>query len=218
MDNYEMMYITDPANEESVEDVKKRIEGIITGREGQVVSYEKIGKKRLAYPIQKRQYGIYFQVNFKGDGRIVQALDYFLRLNPLPIRHLILKLTDKQIQLKDLTEKIQREEAERMRRGGRPLDFKDLNKDADAESTAEIVSSESGAAVEDESEKIAATPKEEEVESEDVELSSEKLEEDVEVEAETSVPDTSSEPESLESGDEKLKTSEVEESNEKTVE
>ncbi|MCF7811293.1 30S ribosomal protein S6 [bacterium] len=121
MNNYEMMYICDPSNEEGIEDIKKRIEGIITGREGQVISYEKLGKKRLAYPIQKRLYGLYYLVLFQGDGRIVQALDYFLRLNPITIRHLILIMSEKQIRLRDLTEKIQGEEAERMRRGGRPL-------------------------------------------------------------------------------------------------
>jgi len=121
MKHYELLYITDPSNDDGIEDVKRRIEGIITGREGSVISFEKVGKKRLAYPIQKRQYGIYFLVNLTGDGRIVQALDYFLRLNSLVLRHLILTLSDKQMQLKDLTIKIQKEEAERMRSGGRPL-------------------------------------------------------------------------------------------------
>lgn len=118
---YELLFITDPSNEETIEDVKKRIEGVITGREGTVTSFEKLGKKRLAYPIQKRQSGVYFLVYFHGDGRIVQALDYFMRLNSLILRHIILILTDKQLRLKELTEKIQKEEAERMRRGGRPI-------------------------------------------------------------------------------------------------
>ncbi len=118
---YELLFITDPSNEEVIEDVKKRIEGVITGREGTVTSFEKLGKKRLAYPIQKRQYGVYFLVYFHGNGRIVQALDYLMRLNSLVLRHIILILTDKQLRLKELTEKIQKEEAERMRRGGRPI-------------------------------------------------------------------------------------------------
>jgi len=122
MNNYEMMYICDASNEDGIDDIKKRIEGIITGHEGQVVSYEKLGKKRLAYPIEKRLYGIYFLVLFQGDGRIIHALDYFLRLNTHTIRHLILNMSEKQLRLRDLTEKIQREEADRMRRGGRPMD------------------------------------------------------------------------------------------------
>ncbi|MDP8239747.1 MAG: 30S ribosomal protein S6 [Candidatus Hatepunaea meridiana] len=121
MIKYELLYVSDPSNDDGIEDAKKKIEGIITGRAGSVISYDKLGKKRLAYPIQKRQYGFYFLVNFKGDGKIVQALDYFLRLNTVVIRHLIIQLTEKQLDLKKLTVKIQKEEAERMRRGGRPI-------------------------------------------------------------------------------------------------
>jgi len=138
MNHYELLYLTDPSNEDGVEDVKKRIEGIITGREGSVVTYEKLGKKRLAYPIQKRQYGVYYLVNLQGDGRIVQALDYFLRLNSLVLRHIILNLSEKQLKLKELTEKIQKEEDERMRRGGRPHEQLDIaEKKESAETSAE---------------------------------------------------------------------------------
>lgn len=121
MKRYEVMYIVDSSNEDEIDDVKKKIEGIVTGREGTIISFDKMGKKRLAYQIAKRQYGIYFLLNLTGDGRIVQALDYFFRLSPVVIRHIILVFTDKAIQLKLETERIQLEEAERMRQGGKPL-------------------------------------------------------------------------------------------------
>lgn len=138
---YELLYITDPSNEETIEDVKKKIEGVITGREGTVKSFEKLGKKRLAYPIQKRQYGVYFLVYFHGNGRIVQALDYFMRLNNLILRHIILILTDKQLRLKEMTEKIQKEETERMRRGGRPIVHVNGEKEKDRKIEPEETSS-----------------------------------------------------------------------------
>jgi len=149
MNNYEMMYICDPSNEDGIEDIKKRIEGIITGHEGQVVSYEKLGKKRLAYPIQKRLYGMYFLVLFQGDGRIIHALDYFLRLNAITIRHLILNMSEKQLRLRDLTEKIKREEDERMRRGGRPME-------TSTDSKPDSVTPEKAAVVENESEQTSS--------------------------------------------------------------
>lgn len=121
MKRYEVMYIADPANEEGIDEVKKKIEGIITGREGTIVSYEKLGKKRLAYTIAKRQYGVYFLIDFKGGPKIVNALDYFLRMNPVVIRSIVLAFSDKDLRLKEETERIQLEEAERMRQGGRPL-------------------------------------------------------------------------------------------------
>ena len=139
MQRYEQMYICDPSSDEGIEDVKKRIEGIITGREGSVVSFEKLGKKRLAYPIQKRQFGVYQLVNFDGDGRIVQALEYFMRLNPIVIRYLIIRFSEKQLSLRDLTTKIQAEEAERMRRGGRPISSPENESKIVAESAKEKV-------------------------------------------------------------------------------
>lgn len=121
MKRYEVMYIVDPANEEGIDEVKKKVEGIITGREGVIVSFDKLGKKRLAYPIEKRQYGVYYLIDMKADARIVQALDYFLRLNTVVLRFIILAFSDKELKMKQETERIQLEEAERMRMGGRPI-------------------------------------------------------------------------------------------------
>lgn len=125
MKRYEVMYIVDPNNEEKADDIKKKIEGIVTGREGSVDSFEVIGKKRLAYPIAKRQYGIYILLHLRGDGRIIQALDYFLRMNPTVLRYIVLAFTEKEVKVKKATEMIQLEEAERMRMGGRPLGVTD---------------------------------------------------------------------------------------------
>jgi len=119
--HYELMYIVDSSAEEGLDEVKQKIEGIITGREGVVASYEKLGKKRLAYTIAKRQYGTYYLVNFRGTGKIVGALDYYLRLNPVVLRHILLAFSEKDLGLRERTTVVQLEEAERMRQGGRPL-------------------------------------------------------------------------------------------------
>jgi len=119
--HYELMYIVDSAAEEGLDEVKQKIEGIITGREGVVASYDKLGKKRLAYTIAKRQYGTYYLVNFRGTGKIVGALEYYLRLNPIVLRHILLAFTEKDLGLRERTNAVQLEEAERMRMGGRPL-------------------------------------------------------------------------------------------------
>lgn len=124
LQHYELMYIVDPSIEDGIDEVKQKVEGIITGREGVVISYEKLGKKRLAYPIAKRQYGVYYLVNFDGNGKIVQALEYYLRLNPLVLRYLILVFSEKNLSLRERTSVVQLEEAERMRAGGRPLGAK----------------------------------------------------------------------------------------------
>lgn len=121
MNHYELMIIVDPSTEEGVDEVKQKVEGIITGREGAIETFDKIGKKRLAYPIAKKPYGFYLLVNFKANSKIIQALDYYLRLNPSVLRFIILALSEKELKLRRLTERVQLEEAERMRQGGRPI-------------------------------------------------------------------------------------------------
>lgn len=121
MTHYELMYIVDPSIEDGIDEVRQKVEGIITGREGVVASYDKLGKKRLAYTIAKRQYGVYYLVNFKGTGKIVQALEYYLRLNPQVLRYIILVFSEKELGLRERTSVVQLEEAERMKAGGRPM-------------------------------------------------------------------------------------------------
>lgn len=169
MTHYEMMFIVDPGVEETNDEIKQKIEGIITGREGGVLSFEKLGKKRLAYPVAKRQYGVYHLVNFTGDGRIVQALDYYLRLNPVILRHIILAFSEKDLRLRNLTERVQHEEAERMRLGGKPIGAAAAEEDAtktlsstdsvEPEKTTDLTSAIAEPSVPTEN-SIAAEPKE----------------------------------------------------------
>lgn len=140
MKNYELMYVVDPATEEGHDAVKQKIEGIITGREGTISLFEKLGKKRLAYPIKKRQYGIYYLINMSGDSRIVQALESYLLLNPIVLRHIVLAFTDKELSLRTETDRIQLEEAERMRMGGRPLGSSGEDDDGDAIAPVDVKS------------------------------------------------------------------------------
>lgn len=215
MKRYELLYVIDPSDEDGTEDVKRKIEGIITGREGTVISFEKVGKKRLSYPIQKRQYGVYFLVNLNGDGRIVQALDYFLRLSSVILRHIILQLTEKQLKLKELTEKIQQEEAERMRLGGLPQVQPDKAKEVtEPEKILKPVSDDP-----DSSEEIVEQPSVETL----IEPSEEYLTEDGTVKKEVEESGNISPATEVESSDDKTEelnpeTKDVDQSNEKTVE
>lgn len=117
---YELMFISDPALEEGFDVIKQKIEGIVGSHEGSIDSFDKLGKKRLAYPISKRLYGIYNLVNFQGYPSVVSPLETFLRLNSQVFRHIILVFTEKTLKLRTETKRIQEEEDERMRRGGRP--------------------------------------------------------------------------------------------------
>ncbi len=152
MKRYEVMYIVESSREEEADGIKKKIEGIITGREGTIISFDKIGKKRLAYQIAKRQYGTYFLLNLSGNGKIVQALDYFFRMNPVILRHIVLVFTDKILKSKRITEAVQAEETERMRQGGRPISNNGDETDLVGSEHKSAIKSDTAEAVDDSSE------------------------------------------------------------------
>ena len=200
MKHYELMFVVDASQEEVIDDIKKRIEGLITGREGSVVTFEKLGKKHLAYPIARQQYGIYFLVNLQGDGRIIQALDYFLRLNPTVLRHIILSFTEKQLKMKELTERIQLEEAERMRQGGRPQAVEPLQA---VEKVDELELKEASA------EALVSGPVEEILEAEPIEVTTDDSEPD-RVRADEPQPEKVGSPDGDANGDKAEETQSVE--------
>ncbi len=72
---YETVVILDsllPAKE--IDDAVDRFSQIITENGGTIRKVDKWGKRRLAYEIQKKQYGFYVAIEFEGEGNIPKAL------------------------------------------------------------------------------------------------------------------------------------------------
>ncbi len=94
---YETMYIVNPGFEE--ERLNKVIETIneeFDNKKVKVINHYVWGKKRLAYPIQKHQYGNYILIHFESDERqFLLNFAIFLKLNTSVMRHQTVRL-DKQ--------------------------------------------------------------------------------------------------------------------------
>lgn len=91
MRKYEMMFIIrSEADEETVQAIGERLQGIINNG-GTVDKYEVKGKRRLAYEINKQHDGIYVLVNFTSDRETVSELDRIIRISDEIIRHLIVQ-------------------------------------------------------------------------------------------------------------------------------
>ncbi|RMH63201.1 MAG: 30S ribosomal protein S6 [Calditrichaeota bacterium] len=72
---YETVVILDsllPPKE--IDDAVERFSQIIKENGGTVRVVDKWGKRRLAYEIQKKQYGFYVAIEFEGEGNIPKAL------------------------------------------------------------------------------------------------------------------------------------------------
>ncbi len=92
MNSYEAIFIIDPALSE--DDAKAAVEKLsreLAGEGGSIEESVPMGKRRLAYPIGKKDEGIYHRFNFTSSPENIGSFAKQLKLNQNVIRHLILK-------------------------------------------------------------------------------------------------------------------------------
>ena len=86
---YETVVILDsllPPKE--IDDIVEHFSKVITEHGGKVRTVDKWGKRRLAYEIQKKQYGFYFAIEFEGPGEIPLVLQSEYNFNDNVLRYL----------------------------------------------------------------------------------------------------------------------------------
>lgn len=94
---YELLLLTVPEiTQDEAKDVEKQITQLIKEHKGTVVSFERWGKYRLAYPIGKNDYGVYFLTRFDISGmpslnKDLQSL-LRIRFDTIVVRNLLNKL------------------------------------------------------------------------------------------------------------------------------
>lgn len=90
---YELsVVITPDLSEFDIPKVMDKIKNSIIGKNGSILKEHTWGKKRLAYPIGKAEYGHYQSVVFTGLKEVLAEIDKDIRLMPEIIRHLIISL------------------------------------------------------------------------------------------------------------------------------
>lgn len=114
MNNYELLYILPSAMtgteiKTTFLEIEKKIEGFggkklttlldhpfllkteVSKEEADELKDLPIIKKKLAYPIEKNRFGFYCLYNFSSDGKILQELDKYFRMNNNVLRHIIIQ-------------------------------------------------------------------------------------------------------------------------------
>ncbi|WP_101773884.1 30S ribosomal protein S6 [Peptostreptococcus faecalis] len=90
MRSYELLYIVKPTlDEEAREAILNSIKEILTSSNGEVGEVNVWGSRKLAYPIQKFNDGVYTLVNFKAEVDVPKELDRRIKINEDIIRHII---------------------------------------------------------------------------------------------------------------------------------
>ena len=96
MRNYELMFILKPdMEEEAIQNAIDKYSAIITDGQGELVSIDKWGKRRLAYEIKDLFEGFYVLVNFKSEPAVVKELDRVMKISDDMLRFMIVNCDEK---------------------------------------------------------------------------------------------------------------------------
>lgn len=90
---YETIFVTEPTlTEEDIDSLIKGFDQIIAGAGGKVLKVEKWGKRRLAYPIGRREEGVYVLTVLECSPQFVKELERRYRMNEQILRHLTVRV------------------------------------------------------------------------------------------------------------------------------
>ena len=94
MNNYETLYVLKPTltDEETSANIAK-IEEILVKNDAQILATNKMGMRKLAYPVEKNERGFYTIVYFKAAGSVIAELERNLKFNEEVIKYLTVKYT-----------------------------------------------------------------------------------------------------------------------------
>jgi small subunit ribosomal protein S6 len=95
MRNYEIMFIVNPnVAEDEIDKINTQIEGIITAGKGTVEKVEKMGKRKLAYPVDKFREGFYVLFTAIADGAIIKEIERRLRVMDPVIKYITVRMNE----------------------------------------------------------------------------------------------------------------------------
>ena len=101
MNQYEVMYVIDPALEDSARtELINRFSDLVKKNGGEVDRVDEWGKRRLAYAIQYKTEGYYVLMYIKAPAELPRELERNLRINESVIRYLTVKLEEKHSKVK----------------------------------------------------------------------------------------------------------------------
>ncbi|ATO49379.1 MULTISPECIES: 30S ribosomal protein S6 [Brevibacillus] len=92
MRQYEVMYVLRPdLEEEKVKANVARYSEVVTNNGGEITKLQEMGKRRLAYEIQKFKDGFYVLMNFKANAEVVTETERLMKINDDVIRFLFVR-------------------------------------------------------------------------------------------------------------------------------
>jgi small subunit ribosomal protein S6 len=92
---YETIFVTDPnLTDEEIDAVVGLVDQVTVSAGGKVIKVERWGKRRLAYPVEHREEGIYVLMTLECPAQLVKEIDRRYRMNDRILRHLTVRVED----------------------------------------------------------------------------------------------------------------------------
>ena len=89
---YELLYIiSQDANDEQKEALINKFNAMIEDKGGKILSLEKIGMKKFAYPINFKNEGYYVLVNFEADAVVVDEMTKLMNITEHVVRQIFVR-------------------------------------------------------------------------------------------------------------------------------
>lgn len=93
--SYEVMFIVDPTTgDEDVTRLSENLQSIVTEQGGQIVKAENMGRRALAYEINRQNEGIYVLFEISGSGKEIAELERRMRVNDQIVRYLTVRVDE----------------------------------------------------------------------------------------------------------------------------
>lgn len=92
MTEYEIMFIVKTTMEDDqIKKIADAEKDLINTDKSKVIEFKDLGRKKLAYPINKELSGNYYVMTVEASNEVIKEFDRKTRLNENILRHLIIK-------------------------------------------------------------------------------------------------------------------------------
>jgi small subunit ribosomal protein S6 len=97
MRKYETIFILNPdLDEEQTQFTIEKVKGIITQTNGEILKVEDWGKRKLAYPVKKKDKGHYILIHLSGPPALLSELERNFRVMDAVIKFQSVRLDERQ--------------------------------------------------------------------------------------------------------------------------
>lgn len=95
MTNYEVMFIVDPTLDDEKRNAAIEAVKTVISDNGELGEVDEWGRRKLAYPINKKEDGYYVVAEFRAEPEVPKELDRRLKIMDQIMRHIIVNKDEK---------------------------------------------------------------------------------------------------------------------------